>query len=54
MHMLPPPPPHNKIAEDPQVCQKDIQANLERRQGSDCNLLKYIFLKAFFQICSRP
>jgi hypothetical protein len=34
MHMLPPPPPHdiNKIAEDPQVCQKDIQT-LARKAG---------------------
>jgi hypothetical protein len=37
MHMLPPPPPPphniNKIAEDPQVCQKDIQATLARKAG---------------------
>jgi hypothetical protein len=28
-------PPHdiNKIAEDPQVCQKDIQATLARKAG---------------------
>jgi hypothetical protein len=34
MHMLPPPPRNiNKIAEDPQVCQKDIQATLARKAG---------------------
>jgi hypothetical protein len=34
MHMLPPPPHNiNKIVEDLQVCQKDIQATLARKAG---------------------